>query len=82
MDVNYVFNVLKPGKPREQLLQDCIQYKLAANEEAYEESLREAADYILGRDNAKVMRALAAEERREERLAKKAMKKAGIKYDD
>lgn len=82
MKLDYVFGVLKDsGKTRQQLLDEQIAYKLKKSEADYKYALERTAEYVLSRDSIKVIRAMEAERRREERLiakeeAKNARKRA------
>lgn len=69
MNLDYVIKVTTPSKlKRPTLFAKCVEEKLANSEAVYQRAVKAAADYILSRDNLKVLKTLEREQKKEDKL--------------
>lgn len=54
--------------PRQETLSHCIERKLLHSDDMYNSQVMEAYNYLLSRDNLKVIRTIAKENKRKEKL--------------
>ena len=74
MNLNYVQKVISVDIPKEELLQACIESKLAASEEEYTKTLELTQEYLLSRDNLKVLKTIEREQKKEDKANGKVNK--------
>lgn len=65
---------------KDELFSRCVADRLARSKDIYEEALEKNCDYILSRDNLKVIRSLNRYEKRKEKNNEKEAKFGFIEY--
>ena len=74
MNLNYVQKVISVDVPKDELMKACIESKLAASEEEYNRTLELTQEYLLSRDNLKVLKTIEREQKKEDKLNGKVSK--------